>query len=60
MANFFRLGEMRNELIKQTNKTASEKELLKELVALGNILDRATHSISLSDDVCNCCGRKFE
>lgn len=60
MANFFKLREMRNELMKKNSKTVSEEEVLKELIALGNILDKSTHSLSLSDDVCHTCGRKIE
>ena len=59
MANFFRLLELRDELMNKSDKSRREEQLLKELISLGSILNKSTHSLSLSDGVCPSCGREL-
>jgi predicted Zn-ribbon and HTH transcriptional regulator len=58
--NFFRLKRLRDDLDKKVNKSKEEEELLKELVALGSILDKADFSLSLSGGVCKACGQALK
>jgi len=57
--NYNQLRRIRDELLMKSNKTQDEEELLQELQSLKDILNKFNSSLSLSNDVCKSCGRKF-
>jgi len=58
--NFLRLKKLRDDLLKMTNKSIEEDQLLQELISLEKILDKNDFSLSLSSGVCKSCGRSFK
>lgn len=53
------LRKLKMELLQKNNKSDAEIQLLAELQSLSVIIDRIQHSISLSTNVCEACGRPF-
>lgn len=58
--SFLHLRELRDKLSKKTNRTSEEEAILRELVALGRILDRNDFSLAMSSNCCPTCGRSLE
>ena len=51
------LRKMKNDLTAKVKRTPDEEELLKELEALGSVIDMTRFSLSVSNGFCKACGR---
>ena len=55
--NYLQLRLLRDKLLKKTIRNADEEQLLRELIALGDLLNTMQNSLSMSGGVCPTCGK---